>query len=69
MKQTLFLAFLCLSSISIGQVQETTSQEITNPQVQKQHISKTNKIDKRVKPIRAKKIESPIKNEELIKKD
>jgi hypothetical protein len=55
MKQSLFLVFLSLSFISIGQVQETTSQEITNPQLQKQHISKTNKIDKCVKPIRAKK--------------
>jgi hypothetical protein len=69
MKTTLFLSFLFLSSISIGQVQETVTQETINPQLQHQHISKVNKIDKRVKPVRAKKIESPQKKEEIIKKD
>ena len=54
MKTTLFLSFLFLSSISIGQVQETVTQETINPQLQQQHISKVNKIDKRVKRIEEK---------------
>ena len=63
------MCFLFLSSISIGQVQETVNQENINPQLQQQHISKVNKIDKRIKPVRPKKIESPQKKEEIIKKD
>ncbi len=69
MKNALLFGFLFMSSISIGQVQETVTQENPNPQLQQQRISKVNKIDKRVKPVRSKKIESPQKNEEIIKKD
>lgn len=70
MKKFLFLCFFAVSYFSIGQVNNTTTntEPVTGP-VQKQQISKVNKIDKRIKPVRAKRSATPATNKELIKKD
>lgn len=68
MKNYLFLSFLSLSTFSIGQTQETTVQKSVDPQpIQQQRISKINKIDKRVQPVRSKEVEAPVRKVEAIK--
>lgn len=66
MKNFLFLGFLGLSYFSLGQTQETLQKNV-DPQPIQQKISKVNKIDKRVKPIRTKDKEIPLKNNEAVK--
>lgn len=70
MKNSLFLFFLGMSTFSFGQTQETTIQKSIEPQVvQQQQVSKINKIDKRITPIRKKESEVPVKKEESIKQN
>lgn len=67
MKHFLFLSFLGLTYFSIGQTQETTQKNVDPQPIQQQKISKVSKIDKRVKPVRSKEQEIPLRNNEVIK--
>lgn len=70
MKHILFLSFLCVTYFSIGQQQENKSPNSTTQEpLQKQQVSKINKIEKRVDRTRQKETPSPITKEESIKKD
>lgn len=67
MKTFLFLGFLSLSYFSIGQTQETAQKNVDPLPLKQQKISKVSKIDKRVKPIRSKETDIPLRNNEAIK--
>lgn len=59
-----------MSLFSNGQTQESTTQKSIEPQpVQQQQVSKINKIDKRITPIRRKGTEVPARKEESIKQN
>ena len=68
MKNFLFLSFLCLSFLSLGQ-EQTTSTEAQPQKVTTEKISKQHKIDKRIKTVRSKDQEVPKRENPPAKKD